>query len=556
MTKREKTCIYCGKKFIPHANEDWCKGVHYKKCEVCNKEFSFVGGKKIRKTCSKECCAKLTAIRTSARFINMTQEQKALIFQKAKITNKLRGNKLGASNEKYKQTMIRKYGVSNAWQTESVKKKRNVGNSKKRIPKYGTLEELNAKGIKNIFQLEEVKAKIRKTNLERYGVESPAQNKEIQAKIMKTNFERYGQVAWNKKTFKKTMLEKYGVDAALKNDIFVKKFKNTRNKTTATKMNNKMAKFMSDDNYVKELFDKLGVCEITQWEEELDFSSQQIGRRLNNLNIEFKKTISREENKFANLLKKYQIGFEREYSGIDGYRYDFKVKDFLIEINPSATHNSTYGLFDLAPKDKNYHLNKTLAANKAGFKCIHIFDWDDKEKIINIFLNYKEKIYARNCKVAIVDKIIEKDFLNNNHLQGCAASKISYGLFYKEELVEIMTFGKPRFNKSYEWELIRLCSDKNIIVIGGASKLLKYFIKNKNPKNIISYQDVSKFNGNVYKEMGFNYIKNTGLNYRWCKGKQHLPRYRTQMKNETQEMVANGYVKVYDCGNNLWEYNL
>ena len=56
--------------------------------------------------------------------------------------------------------------------------------------------------------------------------------------------------------------------------------------------------------------------------------------------------------------------------------------------------------------------------------------------------------------------------------------------------------------------------------------------------------------------MGFNYIKNTGLNYRWCKGKQYLPRYRTQMKNETQEMVANGYVKVYDCGNNLWEYNL
>jgi hypothetical protein len=38
-----------------------------------------------------------------------------------------------------------------------------------------------------------------------------------------------------------------------------------------------------------------------------------------------------------------------------------------------------------------------------------------------------------------------------------------------------MTFGKPRFNKNYEYELVRFASKLGTKVIGGAGKLLKYF---------------------------------------------------------------------------------
>ena len=84
-----------------------------------------------------------------------------------------------------------------------------------------------------------------------------------------------------------------------------------------------------------------------------------------------------------------------------------------------------------------------------------------------------------------------------------------------------MTFGKPRYNKNYEYELIRYCSSKK--VVGGAEKLFNYFIKTYNPKSIISYCDWSKFNGNVYSKLGFKY-KSYSICKHWynTKTKKHI----------------------------------
>ena len=64
-----------------------------------------------------------------------------------------------------------------------------------------------------------------------------------------------------------------------------------------------------------------------------------------------------------------------------------------------------------------------------------------------------------------------------------------------------MTFGKPRYNKNYEWELVRFCS--HFQVVGGAEKLFTYFRNRYKPKSIISYCDKSKFIGKVYTNLGF-----------------------------------------------------
>lgn len=90
----------------------------------------------------------------------------------------------------------------------------------------------------------------------------------------------------------------------------------------------------------------------------------------------------------------------------------------------------------------------------------------------------KEKIFARKCRAEKINGgSIVKDFLNSNHLQGWCVSKIDYGLFYNDELVALMTFGKPRYNKKIDWELLRYCSKIDTQVIGGAGKLLKAFEK-------------------------------------------------------------------------------
>ena len=94
---------------------------------------------------------------------------------------------------------------------------------------------------------------------------------------------------------------------------------------------------------------------------------------------------------------------------------------------------------------------------------------------------------------------------------------MNIGLFQSEQLVQVMTFGRPRYNKSYEYELLRLCSHDCYAVVGGAEKLFKYFIKAYKPQSIISYCDTSKFTGDVYYRLGFTLKQQTKPNKIWSK---------------------------------------
>lgn len=97
------------------------------------------------------------------------------------------------------------------------------------------------------------------------------------------------------------------------------------------------------------------------------------------------------------------------------------------------------------------------------------------------------KIYARNCEIVDISKDTIMQFLNENHSQGYASSIVNYGLIYKDELVQVMSFGKPRFNKFYSWELIRDCTKNGIEVVGGVSKLWKHFVDNNTVRSCICY---------------------------------------------------------------------
>ncbi|MBR4316253.1 MAG: hypothetical protein IKP65_04695 [Alphaproteobacteria bacterium] len=91
-------------------------------------------------------------------------------------------------------------------------------------------------------------------------------------------------------------------------------------------------------------------------------------------------------------------------------------------------------------------------------------------------------------------------------MQGKDNSSIKLGLFHENELVSVMTFGKPRFNKNYQYELIRFASKLGYQIIGGASKLLTCFINQYHPESIISYADRRYSNGELYEAIGFELI--------------------------------------------------
>jgi hypothetical protein len=230
-------------------------------------------------------------------------------------------------------------------------------------------------------------------------------------------------------------------------------------------------------------------------------------------------------------------------------------------------HNELY-------KPKNYHLLKTNECNKNGISLIHIFEDEwlyKKEIVVSILLNkikqINTNIYGRKCEIREISSKISKDFLNKNHIQGNVNSKVKIGLYYEGSLVSVMTFSKGRIimgGKDDEWELNRFCNLLNHNVIGGASKLLKYFIKNYSPKKIISYSDIRIFDGNMYNKLGFTKKSQSKPNY-WYVVKdvrEHRFKYRKSILvkegynenlTEQQIMFNRKIYRIYDCGNIRWE---
>lgn len=278
--------------------------------------------------------------------------------------------------------------------------------------------------------------------------------------------------------------------------------------------------------------------------------------------------ISKTNKSFSDLLNRYNISHSQEYV-IDRKSFDFYLPDHhtVIEINPSYTHSIIENHFHVKV-DSNYHLDKSRLAKEHGLRCIHIFDWDDWTKIVLQFTP-KVKIYARDCKIEVISQDTANTFLSNYHLQGtCKGQEICVGLYYHNSLVQVMTFGRPRYNKKYEWELLRLCTCTEYNVIGGASKLFKFAVNSFNLNNIISYCDLSKFNGDVYEKIGMRHIRDTKPNKIWSKGRQkitdNLLRQRgyDQLFNASfgkgtsneELMIKDNWLPVYDCGQCVFEY--
>ena len=125
-------------------------------------------------------------------------------------------------------------------------------------------------------------------------------------------------------------------------------------------------------------------------------------------------------------------------------------------------------------------MNKTNECEKQGIHLVHIFEneWNFKQAIVksrikNLLGVFGFTIYARKCEVKEVSSKESFEFQNQNHIQGGVHSKVNIGLYYENELVSLMTFSKPRFNKKHEWELVRFCNSlKETIVQSQLSVML------------------------------------------------------------------------------------
>jgi hypothetical protein len=135
------------------------------------------------------------------------------------------------------------------------------------------------------------------------------------------------------------------------------------------------------------------------------------------------------------------------------------------------------------------------------------------------------KIRAHKCEIKKITTKEAVEFFNENHLGGYVPSKLAYGLFYNNELVQAELFSKSRFNRKIEWESIRGCSKLGYMIYGGYEKVLKYFKKEHDPKSIISYVDFNIFAGTLHEHAGFKFQKYTGPDHWYLSDKNELKRY-------------------------------
>ena len=129
--------------------------------------------------------------------------------------------------------------------------------------------------------------------------------------------------------------------------------------------------------------------------------------------------------------------------------------------------------------------------------------------------------------------------------------------------MSIISFGTNRINingNTNTIELLRFCNKLNHNVVGGASKLIKHFIINENPSEIISYADRCWSVGRLYEKIGFELISITKPGYFYIKNNIRYNRFKFRkdilIKNgedpnlsEKEIMRMNKYYIIYDSGN-------
>ena len=525
-----KVCEYCNKEFnAERKNQRFCKNKHYSLCLNCNTKFEVKDVRRPSKTCSQSCASALTH------------------KGPAKV------NRVKKSRERY--------GVDHPFQSEEIKRKikSSLDNSDKDF-RFGSkryIEWLNEEyNVDNVSQVKHIREKAEQTLMKNYNVKNPMKSKEI-TKNLEEKFE-------NKHGFSN------------KSYIGVKNVKEYSNLTEFISNNPEVT--------VSEMTEYFGVKRDKMLRE---IRAQNVSHMI----INYGEINSLAEEDFRRFIKdkvpkENVIINDRKLLKGKELDFYFPSHNLAIELSPSRTHNSIAGFNNSPGVEKNYHLNKFLSCAEQGIELITVFDWHDLDKVKRMILNKLNKskrVFARNT-IYKEENYISKDLfkkLEGWHILSLPSNykrknKVSI-LEYNDEIVGIALWNT---DKKKEVELKRLVFKPGLSIVGGASKLVKNFMRENNIKEIYTFSDCDLGQGKVYSEIGFTLVEESRpqLNYYHPYYKKHirhlslvmqgadrllsnLPNYKAVGKGEglprNEEIVAEyGFLPVYDCGYRKWRLKL
>lgn len=180
--------------------------------------------------------------------------------------------------------------------------------------------------------------------------------------------------------------------------------------------------------------------------------------------------------------------------------------------------------------------SKAAAAVTSNHKIIHLHQdvWIQKIDIVKCRLlaqlGQSKRIFARKTVSRRINATHAMEFLDHHHLWGATRAKYYYGLFVvpkpnkkqddngaaaadgEEELVAVATFSTRRKivrdgvpHRSHE--LLRFCAKRDSNVVGGISKLIKIFVREVQPDDIVTVVDRDWGGGSGWHGIGFETVQ-------------------------------------------------
>lgn len=491
------------------------------------------------------------------------------------------------SMEKQKNTNIDRYGTDVAVNSmtkeiqERIRERNNGYHYMDKRSNSGIREKImktnvTQRNVLHAFQCEEVKEKIKITNLERHGVEYPSQNKEIRQKAID---------AW---------IEKYGVPNPFAAQSVIEKCNRTYHENLSkTHPNEKARRFYTNLlEFGEEFAILLEIDDIVQPDKcirivDLSNVTGLPGSLIHSIASEYESIAIRIDNTSSSWSSSTERSLANwiEFNGINVIRGDRstigpKELDILIpehnvaiEVNGVYYHSEHRG-----GKGRTYHLEKTIACHNKEIRLFHFTDieLDNKIDIIrSMILNAcgrtEHKIYARKCVVHDVPEEHARVFFQENHIQGNARFDFAYGLYLNGELVMCMSIGASRNgHREAEYEIIRVATKLNHIVVGGFTKIWSHFINDKDPESVLSYQE-KKYGGkpsNSYASVmkrekdtepsweGVHIKKGETFHRLWFTKNRMQDEFENYQEDKTifENMIENGLDRIWNCGQFVWVY--
>ena len=510
-------------------------------CPVCGNRF--VGSLEKKKHTSKEETCSVDCGKVLKRMMNVwnigEEHPKKLAETNSKMINTIK-ERYGVTGtqsvpgaiEKTRKTNIERFGAEHHMQSSSSRELR----EQLFMEKFG---------YKHPWSSEEVKERIAMTNLERRGFKYPMMSPEVRDNVKKSFMEKYGydnisKVPEFKERIQDTQfMNKYGMSREETVTAFITEF---------------------DTNGIEsacEMFG-IGISSGFSWLDEERKDKLKSGRSL--------------AQRIAAQTISSMLGIEciHDKRGLlDNKQLEADI--FFRELNAVIEFN---GVFWHGKKTFQKDLEKAKLFREKGFRFFAINEFTTKrqmETIAKLLASVEKKLHARKLSLRDISVQEAKEFCEAHHAQGYSGSSVRLGLFDMEELVQVMTFGIPRFAKGYDFELVRYCTKSRHEVTGGSQRLFKNFCKTHcSPgMTVISYCDNAFFGGRVYEKLGFTRRSYGGPGYVWARGKEIVSRYQAQKSKlveiygeevdiltEEEIMESAGYEKVYDLGQSVFEFIL